>query len=643
MNIFASNRAVIVDTSHSPHSLLRPVPINCISLEKGFWQSRVQIVQTETLNTQYLLLEATGRLDNFRRVFGESDRPYQGYVFNDSDVYKWLEAAAWTMIYTNNEQLQQMVDQVITLISKAQDKNGYINTYFSMERSIERWTNLQEKHELYCAGHLIQAAIAHYRATGGSRLLNVALQLADHINSEFGPASQIGTSGHPEIEMALIELYRTTSEIEYLKLAATFIDRRGHQFLGGREYYIDHVPFRQLEYLAGHAVRALYLCSGATDLLLETGEPQLKTTLERLWTNMVRQQMYITGGLGARHDGEAFGNPYELPNARAYAETCAAIASLMWNWRMLQINGDARYSDLLEWTYYNAVLPGISLDGKEYFYTNPLKSDGNHRRQKWFDCACCPPNISRAIAEFQGYMYSVSDEGIWLHLYASSWASFDLRTGQKVELIQSTRYPWDGYLTLRITNLISNHLTNEPNEDEEFSLFLRIPGWLADQRAAIKINGENFMHTAGSGSYLEIHRRWQIGDMISIDFPMDVRYIMSHPLVEENTGRTTITRGPLVYCMEEADNPEVNLSEIVINTASQLMVEFQPNLLGGIIQLRCVAQNRSIDPSMEAELYLPINSIEYETKRNMIEVLFIPYYAWANRTPGAMEIWHLYS
>ena len=380
MNTRISNQAVIVDTSHSPYARLKPVPMNNIVLDKGFWEPRVNTTQTATLNTQYALLKSTDGLDNFRRVIGEIERSFRGYVFNDFDVYKWLEAVSWAMVSRRSEHFQEMIDQIVTLIIIAQDKNGYVNTYFSLERTSERWTNLLEKHELYCAGHLIQAAIAHRRATGESRLLEAAIRLADHIYSQFGPTGRMGTSGHPEIEMALVELYRITGDKKYLELAATFINRRGHHMLDGSEYLIDHKPFRELEYLTGHAVRALYLCTGAADLFLETGEPQIKTVLQRLWTNMVSQQMYITGVLGARHEGEAFGQPYELPNDKAFAETCAAIASVMWNWRMLQIDGEARYADLVEWTYFNAILPGISLDGKEYFYTNPLRDNGDHRR-----------------------------------------------------------------------------------------------------------------------------------------------------------------------------------------------------------------------------------------------------------------------
>jgi DUF1680 family protein len=315
----------------------------------------------------------------------------------------------------------------------------------------------------------------------------------------------------------------------------------------------------------------------------------------------------------------------------------------MWNWRMLQINGDARYSDLVEWTYYNAVLPAISLDGNAYYYTNPLKNDEAHKRQKWFDCACCPPNISRIIAEFPGYIYSVSDEGIWLHLYASSKANILLRSERQVEVEQSTRYPWDGHIILRIGIMIPIVNPMEEKAGEEFSLFLRVPGWLEDQQAVIKINDEIFNQQAGSGSYLEIHRNWQTGDNVTVDFPMKVRYLESHPLVAENTGRIAITRGPLVYCMESADNSGIQLSEVRINPLQQPEVEFVPDLLGGIVQLRFLAEIRIVDTKWHVNLYRPLELYGSPPKGDEVEVTSIPYYAWANRAPGEMEIWHLYS
>jgi len=642
MNMRINNNAVIIDTSHSPFARLKPVPLGDISLDRGFWQFRILMNQSVTIPTQFQLLEKTGRLDNFRRVSGDTRKPYQGNVYNDSDVYKWLEAASWTMIYDHGEQLRSLVDCVIELVIRAQDIDGYLNTYFSLSKIRERWTNLQEKHELYCAGHLIQAAIAHQRVTGDSKLMDVAIRLADHICGMFGSSQVAGTCGHPEIEMALVELFRMTGDMKYLEQAAIFIDRRGHGCLGSREYLLDHIPFRNLDHLTGHAVRALYLCSGATDLVLETGEQQLRATLDLLWTNMVNQKMYITGGVGARHEGEAFGKPYELPNARAYAETCAAIANVMWNWRMLQLEGNPRYADLLEWTLYNAVLPGISLDSKEYFYVNPLVDNGSHRREAWFECACCPPNIARTLAMLPGYMYSLSKEGIWLHLYAKSNAVFELMTGQNVEIEQTTSYPWDGDIALQITGLHPS----QSNEDSaihsaKFSLFLRLPGWLSDQKVDVNINGKPLRHHATPGSYLEIHRNWKKGDIVTLRLPMDVRFIESHPMIVENYDRIAITRGPLVYCLEAVDNPGVLLSQIRINPAVQPEIEFVPGLLGGIVILHLSGGFRSIEAEWDKKLYRIVKVNLPQADEHKIRVISIPYYAWANRKPGAMGIWNL--
>ena len=636
------DKAVILNTRHSPYSRLKPVSMIDILLQSGFWQSRVLLNQSVTIHSQFQLLEKTGRLDNFRRVSGDSSKPYQGYVFNDSDVYKWLEAASWMLINNHDKKLQSLIDYVISLITNAQDKNGYLNSCFSVDKVRERWTNLQENHELYCAGHLIQAAIAHHRVTRHSTLINVAIRLADHICSTFGLSQVFGTSGHPEIEMAMVELYRETGDVKYLAQAAIFIDRRGHGLLGGREYLLDHLPIRKLVHLVGYAVRALYLCSGATDLVLETGDLPLRTTLDLLWTNMVNQQMYITGGIGARHDGEAFGKPYELPNESAYAETCASIACVMWNWRMLQLDGDARYADLIEWTLCNAVLAGISLDSKEYFYVNPLKDDGDHRREAWFDCACCPPNICRTIAMIPGYMYSVSTEGIWLHLYAPSKAFIELMTGQKVEIQQTTSYPWDGDITIKINGLQPSHTLQSGSINSDlFSLFLLLPGWLAGQKVSIKINDKPYRHHAVSGSYLEIHRRWQLGDIVAFNLLMNVRFIESHPLVDNDIGRIAVARGPLVYCLEAVDNPDILLSEIRINPSAQPGIEFVPDLLGGMVRLRISASLRPIDADWNDILYRPIPPSMLHANYHEIEAISIPYFAWANRIPGAMGVWHL--
>ncbi len=397
---------VVVDTSRSPEARLRPVPLNAIRLTDEFWRPRRELNRNTTLKAQYLHLEKTGRLDNFRRVAGDFDGDFQGIFFNDSDVYKWLEGASWALATDQDAELAEMVASVVSLIERAQEADGYLNTYFALERGNQRWTNLRDMHELYCAGHLFQAAVAHSRVTGSERLLAVAQRFADLICATFGSRQgQIeGAPGHPEIEMGLVELARATGESRYLDQAAYFLGARGRGLIGGRAYHQDHVPFREADRLTGHAVRALYLSAGAADIVAELGDSELRRALNRLWDRMVSRQMYVTGAVGARHEGEAIGADFELPNARAYAETCAGIANVMWAWRMLQITGEAAYTDVMERALYNAALPGISLDGTTYFYVNPLAQDGAaegsgvHQREPWFVCLLSS-NIARTIAQ----------------------------------------------------------------------------------------------------------------------------------------------------------------------------------------------------------------------------------------------------
>ncbi|MEM2374166.1 MAG: glycoside hydrolase family 127 protein, partial [Thermoproteota archaeon] len=386
---------IVVDTSKSPYARLVPVSLEAVKLQDKFWSPRLEKLRTITIPVQYKLLEDTGRLFNFRRAAGKVEGDFKGLVFNDSDIYKWVEAASFILTEKFDKEIYDLVEKVVDEIASAQDEDGYVNTFFSRERRNQRWTNLRDMHELYCAGHLIQAAIALFRATGNSKLLKIATRFADHIVKTFSSGGRLGVPGHPEVEMALIELYRETGNKSYLDVAKIFIDNRGRGIIGGSQYHVDHKPFRELSEIVGHAVRALYLNCGVADLYMETGDLELWNALNRLWDNMVNRKMYVTGGLGSRHDGEAFGFDYELPNVQAYSETCAAIASFMWNWRMFLASGEAKYVDIMELTLYNAILAGISLDGKEYFYVNPLADRGKHRRQAWFECACCPPNIAR--------------------------------------------------------------------------------------------------------------------------------------------------------------------------------------------------------------------------------------------------------
>ena len=620
---------VVVDTSKSRYSRLRPLPLSDVHLLDGFLEPRRRVNHETTLPSQYDLLEHTGRLDNFRRAAGKMDAPFSGVYFNDSDVYKWLEAAAWTLASDRDPELERMVNVTIDEIEDAQQQDGYLNTYFALGRESERWTDLTHKHELYCAGHLIQAAVAHHRATGSERLLNVARRFADHICDTFGPEEEgkrLGTDGHEEIEMALVELYRDTGNRTYLDQAQFFVDVRGYGLLGGREYHQDHKPFREMREMVGHAVRAVYLNAGAADLHAETGDPTLLEALECLWQNMTTRKMYVSGGIGSRYEDEAFGEDYELPNARAYAETCAAIGSVMWNWRMLAIDGDARYADLLEHTLYNAALPGLSLDGQSYFYQNPLSDSGAHRRSSWFGVACCPPNAARLLASLPGYFYSVSDDGVWVHLYAEGRASVHLDNARTVSLRQRTQYPWDGYVEIEV------------DAESEFSLMLRIPAW-CEQGTEIEINGEPFDGSALPGSYAEIRRVWRRGDNVRLALPMPVRYEECHPYVAENAGRVALMRGPLLYCVEQVDNPGLDLRDIVLPDDASFSVQSRPDLLGGVAVLETLAEIVLPDEEWRERLYCRVRPRADEPQDTTAKVTAIPYYAWANRDPGPMRVW----
>lgn len=612
--------------ARSPFSRLRPLPLTAVRLHDVFWEPRRQINRTVSLPTQYELCEETGRLDNFRRAAGIVGGEFRGRIFNDSDVYKWLEAAAWSLANDGDPVLISEVNAVVSLIAAAQDSNGYLDTYFTFERTGERWTDLTSAHEMYCAGHLIQAAIAHHRVLGTPQMLDVAVRLADHIAGTFGPHARQGADGHPEVEMALVELARETGEERYVRQARFFIDQRGQTppVISGEEYHQDHAPFLEQCTAVGHAVRALYLYSGATDVYMETGDRALWETLLALWRDLQEHKVYITGGVGSRYEGEAIGNAYELPNERAYSETCAAIAHVMWAWRMLLTTGEARFADALETALYNGTLAGVSLDGRSYFYENPLADRGEHRRQNWFTCACCPPNIARTLASLPGYVYSTSHEGLWVHLFASSTATAMLEGGEVVTVAQETEYPWDGTVRIEL----------RPQTPSTFTLFVRIPGWCPD--AKIRVNGAEWPAEAQPGAYVDIKRRWEPGDVVELSLAMPVRLMASHPHVTNNTGRVAITRGPLVYCMEGADHPGVDVWDVALPSNTPWEVAREPDLPGGIVTLRTQGVAAAV-PTTGLPLYQPYDPAPRASRT--VPLTAIPYYAWANREPGPMQTW----
>jgi DUF1680 family protein len=606
----------VVDTTHSPHARLRTTPVTAVRLMDAFWAPRQTINRERTIPGQLILCE--DRIDNFRRASGKKDIPFQGIFFNDSDVYKWLEAASFSLATHPDPKLDADVDSVIAEVAAAQQPDGYLNTYYMFERASERFSNLKDMHEMYCAGHLFQAAVAHYRATGKWTLLEVATKLADHLDGIFGPGKRVGACGHEEAEMGLVELYRVTGETRYLRLAECMVEARGHKpgIFNNSSYHQDHLPFTEQTEVVGHAVRHMYLCCGAADVATETGNAGYLHALEALWKNMTTRRMYVTGGVGSRWEGEAFGADFELPNDRAYTETCAAIGSVMWNWRMLQITGESRFADLMELALYNGVLAGLSLDGDHYFYQNPLTDSGRHRRQKWFGCACCPPNVARLLASLPGYFYSVDANAVWVHLYASGSASLTLGNGETVALVQRSRYPWDGEIELLI----------EQAPNIPFSLRLRIPAFATG--ATAEVNGEAVNLLAEDG-YAIIHRSWSSGDTVRLTLPMPVERLESHPYVMSDLGRIALKRGPIVYCLEQADAPEANVWDIALPLDGPLEPEFVPDLLGGVTVLRGEGIARDVAPDLP--LYHPALD-DIPAGRKVVVT-------WANREPGQMQVW----
>lgn len=622
---------VVVDTTRSQYAVQRPIPTTAVTLTDNFWQPRRGINRTVTIPSQFQHLEETDRLNNFRRAAGRKDLPFVGIFFNDSDIYKWLEAAASALPEDTDGTLAAMVDTTIDLIAAAQEPDGYLNTYFTYEKAGDRWKNLKDMHEMYCAGHLFQAAVAHYRATGSDKLLTVARRFADNIDSVFGPVEdgkRPGACGHPEAEMALVELARATGEARYTALAQHMVDVHGHKpsaIGGGDAYRQDHIPYRELADVTGHAVRMVYLAAGATDLYLESGEAALKTALLRQWENRTQKRMYVNGGLGARHEGEAFGKDYELPNARAYTETCAAIGGVMWDWRMLLATGEAKYADLIEHTLINAVLPGLSFDGQAYFYPNPLEADETYRRQPWFGCACCPPNVARLLAQLPGYFYTVADDAVSVHQYASGEATIPLANGLTVALRQATNYPWDGEIALTTETAGS------------FALRLRIPAW-CETGASLMVNGTPVTTPLTPGAYAEVRRDWAAGDTVTLSLPMPVRYVQSHPYVTENSGQVAVLRGPLLYCLEHADNPGIDPRDVLLPTNAGSLTPVPASDLPGVMALIGEASVQALPDTWTGSLYRTLGSTA-ESQIVTRSITLVPYYAWANRAPGRMQVW----
>ena len=627
----------IENLAKSPHAKLRNIPVRAVTIQTGFWSPRRETNVTSSIPSMHDLLEANGRIVNFQRLGDKSKGSQRGPVYSDSDIYKWTEAAGFALQSGDRPALRSSATKFIDEVVSAQEPSGYLNTYYVDEHTAQRMLPQTQTtgHELYNIGHLLQGAIAYYRGTGDRKLLDAGIRFVnDFLLPNFGPAPKKPiVSGHPEIEMGLIELYRITGDKRHLDLAGYILQGDDRIALPAHRtiYMFSGTPFTSRTKLEGHAVRAMYACSGATDYYMETGDATYWKTLNTLWNDMTATKMYVTGGVGSRADGEAFGDAYELPNYQAYGESCAAIGNMMFSWRMLAATGEARFTDVIERALYNGINSGMSLDGKLYCYRNPLAFDpstGEKIRNPWYDTTCCPPNLERVLASLPGYFYSTSADGIYLHLYDNSQLDWHLENGTALKVTQKTNYPWDGAVEISVS----------PAESSEFTFYLRIPGWA--ERAQVTVNGKALTGVK-PGEYLPIRRRWSGGDVIHLNLEMPVQVIEANPHVIDDMGRVAVQRGPLVYCMEQLDQPGgVSLTEVALDLgpkpAAQFHHEFKSDLLAGVVVLHHpgLAYERST-PS--GELYSRYSGAALKSRQ--VPLTFIPYYAWANREATPMVIW----
>lgn len=642
--------------SHS-RQYLDPVSLTDVRIDDDFWSPRVETVRETTVDFVYDRLVESGRIENFRIAAGETDGQFQGRFYNDSDVYKWVEGACHFLATGADPELRERVDEVVGLVASAQESDGYLNTYFQLVEPDRKWTNLHVLHELYCAGHLIEAALAHHTATGEETLLDVATAFADHIDRRFGPDAADGVPGHQEIELALVALSRETDEERYLDLARYFVDRRGaadsrlryeafnpeeiagdpydHVVDDGEydgRYFQDHAPLREQETVEGHAVRAMYCYTGAADVALETGDEELVSTLERLWENMTTKRMYVTGGIGSSHEGERFTADYDLPNDTSYAETCAALGSVLWNQRLLQLTREARFGDLQSRTLYNALLAGLSLDGTRFFYANPheMGPDGHplheedpnrfaSERQGWFETACCPTNVPRLVASLGTHVYASDESSVYVNHHIGSEATVDV-ADTSVALAVESSFPWDAETTVTVT----------PDEAATFELALRVPEWCAD--VSVTVAGESVAATPGE--FLRVEREWAAGDAVRFEASFPVRFLRGHPNVQSTAGSVAVQRGPVVYCVEGQDSPRP-LHQVRFPPDGGAVVDHESDLLDGVTTLELDARVPDASSWADDSLYRPDSAVASESTT----VRAIPYYGWANRGEDEMRVW----
>ena len=627
---------------------VKPVPFTSVHFNDVFWAPRIEINRTVTIPFAFQKDEETGRIRNFERAAavlrGEElkDKRPPGYPFDDTDVYKVIEGAAYTLSVHPDPKLEAYMDSLIAKIAAAQEKDGYLYTTRTINpekphpwAGTRRWElEKVDSHELYNLGHLYEAAVAHYQATGKRSLLDIALRSADLLTRTFGPNKQAIWPGHQITEMGLVKLYRVTGDERYLDLAKFMLDVRGPDAPKTSnhrpEYNQSHKKVVEQTEAVGHAVRATYMYSGMADVAALTGDAGYLNAIDTIWGDVVGKKMYVTGGIGSRGAGEAFGNAYELPNMTAYNETCAAVGNDFWNHRLYLLHADARYIDVMERTLYNGLLSGVSLDGKSFFYPNPLESKGQHKRQPWFGVACCPANITRFLASLPGYVYAQQQDKLYVNLFVASTADIKMDSGRTVKIVQETRYPWDGAVRMTIN----------PDRPARFTINVRIPGWARDEAApsdlyrfldkysepvGLKVNGHAVPIKLDKG-YASMTRNWNRDDVIELVLPMPVRRVVANEQVAADRGRVALERGPIVYCAEWPDNPGGHVRNLMLPDSARLSAEFKPDLLNGVMVIKGKATG-----------YVYDQGGKLQTREQ--DFVAIPYYAWANRGPGEMTVW----
>jgi uncharacterized protein len=623
--------------SAQPLQKIEPVSFANVNITDNFWKPRMDQVATVTLQACIYQTEIkTPRIRNFEIAGGSRQGKFEGIFYDDSDVFKALEAISYSLKTRPNSELEKKADEWIDKIAAAQQPDGYLNTYYTLQFPEKRWTDMS-MHEDYNGGHLIEAATAYYSATGKRKLLDVAIKFADHFNSQFGPDKKHWVTGHQELELALVKLFKTTKDEKYLKLADWLLDERGHKLANGytwtewkdTAYAQDVVPVKQQKEITGHAVRAMYLYTGAADVAAQTGDQGYMNAMKTVWDDVVHRNMYITGGIGSSGNNEGFSVDYDLPNEQAYCETCASVGMVFWNQRMNLLTGESKYFDILERSLYNGALDGLSLSGDRFFYGNPLASTGKHFRKEWFGTACCPANIARLVASLGDYVYNTSSNGIWVNLFVAS--NTNVVIGKtKVQVDQKSNYPWGGEVTITIT----------PEKKAKFGMYVRVPGWATGEtvpgdlyhflktpssKFTLKVNGKDAEYKMENG-YALILRDWKKGDVIQLSLPMNVQEVAARESIMADVDRVALQRGPLVYCVEGADN-DGQAWNILMPENTTFQTNFQKDLLNGVVTIR-------------AEVPVVVVSSDSQNVSTVKKTITaIPYYSWCNRGSNPMQVW----